>query len=207
VSELGIQTMKGIREGNIIPVVKHFPGHGDTSVDSHVGLPTVNNGMDRLRSLELVPFDAAIKNQADAVMIAHILLNKIDPDNPSSLSKAIITDLLRTQLNFKGLVISDDMTMGAIVKNYKIGDAVIKSINAGSDIVLVCHGYENEEAAMNALKNAVENNIISKERIDESVYRILKLKDKYKLTDNIINSIDINKLNTDINEIIKIYLK
>lgn len=106
VSELGIQTMKGIQAGGIIPVIKHFPGHGDTSIDSHVDLPSLDNDMDRLKSFELVPFKGAIQNQADAVMVAHILLNKIDPQNPASMSKIIITDLLRKQLNFNGLIIT-----------------------------------------------------------------------------------------------------
>lgn len=202
VSKLGVQTMKGIQAGGVIPVVKHFPGHGDTSVDSHIGLPAVDNNIERLKSFELVPFNEAIRNQADAVMIAHILLNKIDPQNPASLSKAIITDLLRKQLNFGGVVITDDMTMGAIVKNYTISDAAIKAINAGSDIVLVCHGYDNELAVIGALKKAVQNGAITEERLNESVYRILKLKSRYRLSDNIISSIDVAKINSKIGTVV-----
>lgn len=206
VSKLGIQTMKGIQTSGVIPVVKHFPGHGDTSVDSHIGLPSVDNDMSRLKSFELVPFNDAIKNGADAVMVAHILMNKIDSQNPASLSKTIITDLLRDQLNFKGVVITDDMTMGAIVKNYTISDAAIKSVNAGSDIVLVCHGHDNEVAVIDALKKAVEDGTIPEERINESIYRILKLKDKYKLTDSTLNSIDVGKINDKINNTLSTYL-
>lgn len=206
VSKLGIQTMKGIQEGGVIPVIKHFPGHGDTSVDSHIGLPSVENDMNRLKSFELVPFNDAIKNGADVVMVAHILLNKIDSQNPASLSKTIITDLLREQLNFNGVVITDDMTMGAIVKNYNISDAAIKSVNAGSDIVLVCHGHDNEVAVINALKKAVDDGTILEERVNESVYRILKLKYKYKLTDSTLNSIDVEKINSKINNILNMYL-
>lgn len=87
VSKPGVQTMKGIQAGGIISVVKHFPGHGDTSVDSHIGLPTIGNDLNRLRSFELIPFEEAIKSQADAVMVAHTLLNKIDSNNPASFSK------------------------------------------------------------------------------------------------------------------------
>lgn len=206
VSELGIQTMKGIGESGVIPVVKHFPGHGDTSVDSHVGLPSVNNDMERLKSFELVPFEEAINNKAEAVMVAHILLNKIDPQNPASLSKTIITDLLRNELDFRGVVITDDMTMGAITKNYDIGNAAVKSVNAGSDIVLVCHGYDNESSVINSLKNAVQNGSIPEERINQSVYRILKLKYKYKLADNTINSIDVEKINKKINSVLDTYM-
>jgi beta-N-acetylhexosaminidase len=207
VSELGVQTMKGIQAGGVISVIKHFPGHGDTSIDSHVNLPFLDNDMDRLKSFELVPFKGAIQNQADAVMVAHILLNKIDPQNPASISKIIITDLLRKQLNFNGLIITDDMTMGAIVKNYDIGDASVKSINAGSDIVLVCHGYDNGIAAIDALKKAVQNGIISEDRINESVYRILKLKHRYRLTNSIIDSIDIEKINNRISQVLNTYLQ
>jgi len=203
VSRLGIQTMKGIQSLNIIPVVKHFPGHGDTSVDSHMGLPTVNNDLERLKSFELIPFADAIKNNADAIMIAHILLPKIDSKNPSSLSKIIITDILRKDLNFDGVIITDDMTMGAIVKNYNISEAAIKSVKAGTDIVLVCHSYDNEVAVINALKNAVLKGDISLQSIDQSVYRILSLKQKYKLKDDIINSVDIDGINNKINNLIK----
>lgn len=205
VSNLGIETMKGIQSENVIPVVKHFPGHGDTSVDSHVGLPTVNNDLNRLKSFELVPFAKAIENGADAVMIAHILLPKIDKDNPSSMSKIIITDILRDNLKFDGVVITDEMTMGAIIKNYNIGEAAIKSVNAGTDIILVGHGYDNEIEVINALKDAVSKGKISDKRINESVYRILKLKQKYNLKDEIINSVDVDRINNSINTLLDTY--
>lgn len=203
VSKLGVQTMKGLQAGGVIPVVKHFPGHGDTSVDSHVGLPYVNHDLNRLKSFELVPFQDAIRNQADAVMVAHILLNKIDPSNPSSMSRIVITDILRTQMNFNGVVVTDDMTMGAIVNNYDIGAAAVKSVNAGSDIILVSRGYGNEVKVIDALKRAAENGSIPQQRINESVYRILKLKQKYNLKDTVINSVDINKINNEIGAVLQ----
>lgn len=206
VSELGVQTMKGIQSQDVIPVVKHFPGHGDTSVDSHLGLPVVNNDIDRLKNFEFVPFKEAISNGADVVMIGHILLPKIDPDNPSSLSKMIISDILRKQLSFNGVVVTDDMTMGAIAKNYNIGDAAVKSVNAGSDVILIAHGYDTEVSAINALKKAVEDKTISKERIDESVYRILKLKSKYNLNNDLINSFNVDRINNKISSTLNTYL-
>ncbi|MFU0825613.1 beta-N-acetylhexosaminidase [Clostridium sp.] len=205
VTKLGIETMKGIQSENVISVVKHFPGHGDTSVDSHIGLPSVNNDLKRLEEFELIPFKNAIENKADAVMIAHILLPKIDEKNPSSMSKTIITDILRNNLKFNGVVITDDMTMGAITKNYDINDAAVKSIKAGSDIVLICHGYDNEIKVINSLKNAVLKGEITEERIDESVYRILKLKEKYDLKDEIIKSVDVEKINNDIRSLLYKY--
>ncbi len=203
VSELGVQTMKGIQAGGVIPVIKHFPGHGDTSVDSHVGLPVVNNDLNRLKSFELVPFAEAVRNGADAVMVAHILLNKIDPANPSSLSRTIITDILRNQLHFTGVVITDDMTMGAIVQNYDLGNAAVKAVNAGSDIVLVSRGYENEVKVFNALKNAVQNGTIPGQRVNDSVYRILRLKRKYRLNDAATPSVDVNKINNEISAVLQ----
>lgn len=207
VTKLGIQTMKGIESGNIISVVKHFPGHGDTSVDSHVGLPLVNNDMERLKSFELIPFGQAIDENVDAVMVAHILLPKIDPKYPSSMSKKIITDTLRGDLSFGGVVITDDMTMGAITKNYNIGDAAVTSVNAGSDIVLVCHGYDEEVSVIDALKKAVQDGTISEERIDQSVYRILKLKQKYGISDKTVKSIDTAGLNSKISKLLSTYMK
>jgi len=202
VSRLGIQTMKGIQSQNVISVVKHFPGHGDTSVDSHIGLPSVYHDYERLKNFELIPFANAVKNKADAVMIAHILLPNIDPEHPASLSRAVITDVLRKDLNFQGIVITDDLTMGAITNNYDLGEAAVKAVTAGGDIVLVCHSLEMEMQVINALTNAVEAGQISTERIDESVYRILKLKQKYQLTDEPVESIDIDQINRDIEQVL-----
>ncbi|AAO36651.1 beta-N-acetylhexosaminidase [Clostridium tetani] len=201
VTRLGIKTMEGLREGNIIPVIKHFPGHGDTSVDSHVGLPLINHDMKRLKEFELIPFKEAINNNADVVMISHILLPKIDSSYPATMSKIIIKDVLRNDLKFNGVVITDDMTMSAITKNFDISNAAIKSINAGTDIILICHGYDNEIYVINSIKEAVENNIITEDKINESVYRILKLKEKYKISNDTVDNIDVDKINSEIKSI------
>ncbi len=203
VSKLGIQTMKGIREGGIIPVVKHFPGHGDTIIDSHVGLPSVDYDMERLTSFEFVPFKEAIDNQADVVMVAHILLSKIDPEYPASLSKTVITDVLRDQLGFKGVIVTDDMTMGAIEKNYEVGKAAVRSVNAGSDIVLVCHEHEKRLAVLDALLKAAEDGTITEERVNESLYRILSLKSKYALSDSSIGTVNIKEINSRIKTVLE----
>ncbi len=203
VSRLGMETMKGIRAENVISVVKHFPGHGDTSVDSHVGLPRVNHDLKRLESFELVPFKAAIENNADAIMIAHILLPKLDPENPASFSKAVITGLLRTGMNFDGVVITDDFTMGAIVKNYDMGGAAVKSIQAGADIVLVCHGFDKQETVIKALLAAVKSGQISTGRLEESVYRVLELKQRYSLDNAPDGPVDPQKINAEISALFK----
>jgi beta-N-acetylhexosaminidase len=203
VSSLGVQTMKGLREGGIISVVKHFPGHGDTLVDSHIGLPTVEYEMNRLKNFEFKPFQAAIDNKADTVMVAHILMKAVDPENPASMSKVMITDILRNQLGLEGVAATDDMTMRAILDNYKIGVAVVKSVDAGSDIVLVCHGFENQVNAINALKASVKDGMITEERLNESVYRILKLKGKYAVSNKKIASINVDEINSKINSILE----
>lgn len=203
VSRLGIQTMKGIQSQKVISVVKHFPGHGDTSVDSHVGLPRVNHGLDRLESFELVPFKEAIENGADTVMVAHILLPKLDEKNPASFSKAVISDLLRNTLGYNGVVITDDFTMGAITENYDMGLAAVKSIQAGGDIVLVCHGFEKQETVLKALLQAARTGQISTERLDESVYRVLQLKQKYELADTPAGPVDVQSINKKIAELLK----
>jgi len=195
VNKLGIKTMEGIMDNNIISVVKHFPGHGDTAVDSHLELPVVKKDLTKLNAFELIPFKEAIKNNADAIMVSHILLNKIDPAYPASMSKTVITDILRGTLNFTGVVITDDMTMAAIIKYIDIGEAAVKSFNAGSDILLVCHEYDNQLKVINSLKTAVKNKVISENRLNESVYRILKLKEKYIINNDTIKSININDIN------------
>ncbi|MFJ5761887.1 beta-N-acetylhexosaminidase [Neobacillus sp. NPDC093182] len=202
VSKLGVSMMKGISSGNIIPVVKHFPGHGDTSVDSHLELPLVQNDLTRLKKVELVPFDNAFKNHADMVMVAHILVQKIDPNFPASMSKTIITDLLRNQYGFGGVVISDDITMGAIAKHYKLKDAAVRAINAGSDIILVGHGMDNVATVYNSIYSAVTNHTISEETINKSVYRILTLKHKYHLNNNKISPVNVSNLNNQITKTI-----
>jgi len=203
VRKLGIQTMKGLQSQNIISVVKHFPGHGDTSVDSHIGLPKVNADIKRLKSFELLPFAAAIENNVEAVMVAHILLPKIDPNNPASFSKTIISDILRTDMGFDGVVLTDDFTMGAIIKNYDIGQAAVKSIQAGSDIILVCHEFAKQEAVINALKNAATSGKISLNRLDQSVYRILKLKEVHALSNEPAQTINLKPINDKIKELFK----
>lgn len=204
VSSLGIAAMKGLKN-YVISVVKHFPGHGDTSVDSHVGLPVINHDKERLESFELIPFARAIENGVDAIMIAHILLPKIDDQNPATFSKTLITDILRNKMNFDGVVITDDMTMGAIVENYDIGEAAVKSVLAGADIVLVCHDSEKQIEVLEALKQAVIDGVIPESTVDEHVYRVLKLKQKYDLKDEIKESVDVQAINEKIEEVVGKY--
>lgn len=204
VSKLGTAAMKGIQT-HVISVVKHFPGHGDTSTDSHIGLPVVNRDLEKLKSFELVPFASAIESGADMVMAAHILLPKIDEENPATLSKSIITDILRSEMKFDKVVITDDMTMGAITENFDIGDAAVESIMAGADIILVCHDHEKQVKVLEALKQAAVDGTIPEDELDMHIYRILKLKQKYNLNDEKIESVDVEKINEKIRNILDRY--
>ncbi|WP_245596711.1 beta-N-acetylhexosaminidase [Shimazuella kribbensis] len=199
VSDVGRAVMKGIQSAGTIPVIKHFPGHGDTSVDSHLDLPVVHKSLEQLQSFEWKPFEDAIREGADSVMIAHILFPKIDSKYPASLSPAIITDQLRNTIGFQGVVMTDDLTMGAISKNYGMGRAAVQAVQAGSDILLVAHGYDNVNNILSALKKNITNGKLTKKRIDESVLRILMLKEKYKLSDEgKVQTPDLTKLNEEI---------
>ncbi|MDH6670486.1 beta-N-acetylhexosaminidase [Paenibacillus sp. LBL] len=202
VSSQGIASMKGIQEKEVVPVVKHFPGHGDTSVDSHLGLPVVEHNLKRLHELELVPFQQAIDDGADVVMVAHLLMKSIDPDTPSSYSKPVITDLLREEMGFDGVVITDDMTMGAVSGNTDVGEASVQSILAGSNIVLIGHEYAQEEAVIQALTEAVDSGVISEELLNDRVRTTLELKDKYRLSDEPVKVPDVKQLNADTKAVI-----
>lgn len=193
--------MKGIGSEQIVSVIKHFPGHGDTAVDSHFGLPVVNKSIDELRNLELVPFQNAIVVGADMVMVAHILLPEIDRQYPSSMSKIVVLEILRGELSFNGVVITDDLTMEAITDNYNIGEAAVRSIQAGCDMIMVAHQFENVREVFQAVQSAVKDGEISEERIDRSVKRILELKEKYKVSDEPINYVNTSQLNEELNMI------
>ncbi|MEH7377016.1 beta-N-acetylhexosaminidase [Neobacillus drentensis] len=207
VSKLGIQTFKGIQSQKIIPTIKHFPGHGDTSVDSHLELPIVNKSLAQLKEFELIPFEQAINSGADVVMVAHILLPKLDAAFPSSMSKNIITGILREQLDYSGVVITDDMTMEAIIDHYSIGKASVESVKAGSDIILVGHDYNKIVETISSLKTAVQKGEISEQRINVSVTRILKLKKKYGINNAKVKNVNIEELNQSINKLLDEYSK
>ncbi|MCW7464533.1 glycoside hydrolase family 3 protein [Leptospira levettii] len=137
VSEVAVAYEKGARAGGCLPVIKHFPGHGDTTVDSHLGLPIINKSLEELEKLELVPFKQSIQGGAEAVMSAHIVYPKIDPNFPATLSKTILTDVLRKSLQFDGIIITDAMEMHAISKNYEKDRPGVLTILAGANIVLL----------------------------------------------------------------------
>ena len=205
VSKHALAFSKGLSSTGVIPVYKHFPGHGNTSVDSHVDLPIVTKTKKELLEDDLVPFKNAIKDGAKVIMIGHLAVPEITGDNtPASLSRTIITDLLKDELGFDGLVITDALNMGALTKNYTQDEIYVKAINAGVDILLMPPGSVN---ALNSIKKSVEEGLISEETINKSVKKILTL--KYDMIEKDYNSyFDKSYLNSDkhkeiINQIIK----
>lgn len=186
VSRLGIGLIKGLKEKGVIAVAKHFPGHGDTSVDSHLSLPTVNYDIKRLKEVELLPFKNAIDRGADAIMSAHVLFPKIEPDKiPATLSSKVLTGLLKNKMGFKGLIITDCMEMKAIADFYGSDKAAIKAIVAGADLICISHSKEVQKKCVKAIKDAVLNGEIPEERIDEAVKKILDIKCKYDIGNNL----------------------
>ncbi len=175
VARLGAAFIRGAHAGGALTTAKHFPGHGDTDVDSHLGLPVIRADRARLDSVELVPFERAIAEGVDAVMTAHIsmqgLLGPGAP--PATLSRRIITGLLRADLGFDGLVFTDALTMGAITDQYGVGESAVRAVEAGADVLL---DPKDPEVAIDSVVHAVETGRISGERIETSVRRILELK-------------------------------
>lgn len=171
-AELVAAAVEGFHEGGVACVLKHFPGHGDTDADSHQTLPEVTRSVAELREGEFLPFASGIKAGADMVMVGHLLLTDADPDTPSSLSFAVVTDLLRQELGYNGVVITDGITMKAL-SGYSEADRCIMAVNAGCDMLL---GVEDVFTVTRALEAAVEDGTISQDRLDEAVVRILRLK-------------------------------
>lgn len=194
----GLEMMNGIRSHDVAAVIKHFPGHGDTSVDSHYTLPVVEKSMKELESLELRPFAEAIAHEADVIMMAHLLIPALDEKLPASISESIISGLLRDRMGYEGVVVTDDMTMGGLLEGHNIGDAAVQAILAGVDLLLVGHKQALQQEVLDALRANVEQGVITEARLDESLYRLLRLKQKYGLADEAAADIDVEAVNATI---------
>jgi beta-N-acetylhexosaminidase len=166
---------QGLAEAGVLACGKHFPGHGDTRIDSHMDLPHVTHGRERLRTLEMAPFAAAIRQGIPMIMTAHIVCESLDPDNPASLSRTIIDGHLRGELGFRGVVVSDDMEMKAITNRYSIDDAVVQAVKAGSDLVLVCNTPEYVRQAHTGIAGAIEAGRIGHATLADAKMRRKKL--------------------------------
>lgn len=177
VSDMGAAALHGYQEAEIAATVKHFPGHGDTDTDSHLDLPNIPHDMKRLNELELVPFVRAIEAGVDAIMTAHVKFPAIESDSiPATLSKKVLTGLLRNELNFEGVIVTDCLEMNAISQGIGVAAGAVAAVEAGADLVLISHLLERQVSGIEALIHAVETGRISEARIDESFQRIVELK-------------------------------
>lgn len=177
VAALGIAAIAGFQgDAHILACGKHFPGHGDTETDSHFALPTIRRSRAALDQTELVPFRAAIDAGLAAVMTAHILFPALDPALPATLSPAILTGLLRQELGFSGLIITDDLEMRGVADKWGAPEAAVLAVLAGADLLLCCHEWETQRAIQAALLSAIQTGSLTEARLDQSLARIAAAK-------------------------------
>lgn len=180
-------TVQGMQDAGVIATLKHFPGHGDTSEDSHITLPVLPYNLDALEQLELIPFRAGVQAGAEAVMVGHLWLPEIDPtpNRPASLSPIIVTDLLRDELGFEGIIMTDALDMDAIDTNYSTPQSMVMAVQAGVDVLTTGPhmGMRTREASIKAIVAAVRTGDIAEAQIDASVRRILSAKERYGVLD------------------------
>ena len=201
VCKFGITAMKEFQSNDIIPVIKHFPGHGATKIDSHFFLPIITKKKDLLEKEDMVCFRNAILNGADSIMVGHLLVTDIDKFYPASLSPKFIKHILRDKYKFNGVVITDSFKMLAIKLLYGEKSAVKRAIRAGNDIIMLKYTIKKEIQCINYTKKLVQKNKISMQDINESVTRIIKLKEKYALTNLPSEGTDVEAANNIIRSI------
>ncbi|HEV7814884.1 MAG TPA: beta-N-acetylhexosaminidase [Janthinobacterium sp.] len=178
VVDYGVAALRGLQSAGVIATAKHFPGHGDTAIDTHYGMASVPHDKARLDAVELLPFKAAIGQGVDAIMTAHVMFPAIEADAsvPATLSRAVLTDLLRGEMAFQGVVISDCLEMAAIAQGVGVAQGAVATLRAGADIVLISHQEERQQAAIDAVIEAVGQGTLAMARIDEALARVLRLK-------------------------------
>lgn len=183
VSNLGILMIQGMLEGNVMPCGKHFPGHGDTNLDSHLSLPVLPHTKRRLEVCELLPFRKAIAAGVPSIMTAHILAPNIDPEWPASISRIITNGILRRQMDFDGLIFTDDLLMKGITSQMTCEEAACRALNAGADIILICNDISLQKKALDSMKRAMDSGAL----IDLSESRTRIKRAKQRFCDNSIN--------------------
>jgi beta-N-acetylhexosaminidase len=180
---LGAAIVRALQGEQVAACGKHFPGHGDTNTDSHLELPLVEHPPERLREVEFLPFRAAIEAQVATIMTAHVLVPSLDEQRPATLSNRVVTGILRHELHFDGVVLSDDLEMKALANDYPVPESAVLAIEAGCDGVLICSGdYHTQFAALEALVHAVEEQRISLARIEDAVRRQKRAKERFLAT-------------------------
>lgn len=177
VAQYGREAIRGFQDANVVATAKHFPGHGDTNTDSHLDLPTITHDEERIRAVELVPFVEAIQGGVDAIMSSHIYFPALEPSQlPVTLSRAVLTGLLREELSYDGVIMTDCMEMNAISEHYGTVAAAVMAVEAGADLVLISHRRDLQVGALAAIEQAVREGRIAEAHIDASVRRLLALK-------------------------------
>lgn len=180
VSRVGVALIDVLHREGIVACGKHFPGHGDTSVDSHHELPMVEHDPERLRAVEFAPFVAAMKAGVQAIMTAHILVPSLDEDVPATMSRRIVTGILKGELGFDGMVVSDDLGMNAVAATWPTPEAMVASLEAGCDVVLLCNStLDDQVAAFEAVIRAAESGRLSQTRIDDALARQRRVKTRF----------------------------
>jgi len=178
VARMSKEAVVAIKSENILACAKHFPGIGDIDVDPHSDLPINSNPKERFEKIDFLPFKAAISSNVDIIMSTHVLCPNLDPKEPASLSKKICSDILRKELGFEGILITDDMQMGAIRKNRELADACEKAFLAGNDLILICDKFEEQIQVLDHFEKLVSDKKITKERLNSSLEKILLTKKK-----------------------------
>ncbi|MCK6547042.1 beta-N-acetylhexosaminidase [Myxococcota bacterium] len=181
VARLGAAYVDGLQSVGVAACGKHFPGHGDTSTDSHLELPRLDHDLARLEAVELVPFVSAVRAGVAAIMTAHIMFPAFDRDHPATLSAHVIDALLRKKLGYDGVIVSDDLEMRAIADHYGIEDAAVRAVRAGCDQLLICHQPDLVRRAHRALVSAVEDGSLPAARLFEAAERVRRMKAAYPL--------------------------
>ncbi len=180
VARLGSAIIRGLQGAGIAACGKHFPGHGDTSADSHFDLPLVEHPPDRLREVEFLPFRAAVDAEVATIMTAHILVPALDDERPATLSKRIVTGILREELQYPGVILSDDLEMKAITARYDVPSAALLAIEAGCDGVLICSGdHQVQAAALETLIHAVEDERLPLTLVENALKRQQRAKERF----------------------------
>lgn len=189
VATLGAAFIQALQMGGIAACGKHFPGHGDTDADSHFELPRLAHDLERLRRVELVPFAAAIRAGVASIMTTHVCFTALDAVHPTTLSESVIEPLLRHELGYDGVVVSDDMEMAAILDHYGIEEAVVRALRAGCDQVLICHRVDLQAAAYDAIIHAVETGDLPRARLLQAASRIVRMKQQYQSLSSRLNAL------------------
>lgn len=170
---------EGMAAAGVLTCGKHFPGHGDTHLDSHLALPRIDHGLERLHRIELAPFAAAVKAGLPMFMTAHVVFGALDPARPATMSPVVITELLRKELGYQGVIVSDDLDMKAVADHYGVAEAAVAAVRAGCDVLLLCHDLGNRDAAERGLAVAAEVDSELRRQIGAAAERVREMKRRY----------------------------